>query len=60
MKDPLAFQAVMSMETSSPSEVDKYFAQDDASESARRDALTEGGSPWYDANIHGDFSEDGS
>lgn len=63
MKDPIAYQAVVAMETTSlnSNPEDKYYAQDDASEAARRDSLADGtDNPWYDANIHGDFSEDGS
>lgn len=52
----------MAMETTS-SNSEPYYAQDDVSEALRRDALanpTSDDNPWYDANIHGDFSEDGS
>lgn len=51
------------METTTSSDSDPYYAQDDTSEAIRRSVLvgdTSEDNPWYDANIHGDFSEDGS
>ena len=52
----------MSMENPS-STSDTYYAQDDVSESIRHKGLVdevENDNPWYDANLHGDFSDDGS
>lgn len=64
MKDPIAYQAIAAMEPgSSTSEPDKYYPQDDVSESIRHGMLTgknTDGEPWYDPEIHGFFSEDGS
>lgn len=55
----------MAMEpTSSNSEVDPYYAQDDVSEALRRSELmgkdTAEDNPWYDDNMGIDLSEDGS
>jgi hypothetical protein len=59
VKDPLAYQAVVSMEVPAVSE--EYLPQDDTSELERYQKLRgidNDGNDWYDPNINGEFDFD--